>query len=416
MTLHFILIASVGLILLGSVRDAPWVRRIAIAVTVALALGTSVAALALIALGHRMHWTSDGPGILGVMLALLVCGAFALLGWGGVWRQVTRPRGGTRTLWVGAALLVVGLSGAVLSTEESRRQSKPSHDAEVVQLAFDAGGDVLYSLDADGMLKAWNASNGDPLWSWRDPALAGATSFAVAADGHHALVSAGAGAQVLDLDAGVGASLAAHLSDAPLATFVRDDRIAIARGTRLVVVDLRATGESVREISFDTDIDALACSGGTLVVATHDGAVTFLAADGDAAAVRREIPAPVQRVVVSPEGVRVVGVSSEQRAWIVAREGAVTEAPLWMEFGHTRFLDDDLVVAAGDRMPELRALQLSALRSSPFLNHGIGVTALATSPTRRRVAVAFGDDVHLTGSLGADPRAVTAARLIDPRS
>jgi hypothetical protein len=113
--------------------------------------------------------------------------------------------------------------------------------------------------------------------------------------------------------------------------------------------------------------------------------------------------------------VRVVAVTAEQQAWMIARDAALAEAPRWMGFGHVGFLDDALLVAARDGMPEILALRLPALETSPFLNHGIGVTALAASPSRRRVAVAFGANLHLTGALGADPRAVVASRLTDPR-
>jgi hypothetical protein len=415
MFLHFLLLAVVGVILLGTVRDRPWLRGFAIAVTGALALGASIAVFSLFALGRQMRWTSDGPGILGVVLALILCGTFMLLAWNGVWRQLRTPRGGPGTLRTGLALLVVGVLGAAVSGEQQRRAGKPSHDVEVVGLAFDDASDVLYSLDHAGTLKAWDAATGAAERTWVEPALAGATRLEIAPGGRRALVTGAGDARILDLDGADAKLVVSVLPGVHLATFVRDDRLALARDAQLEIVGLRAGEAPLQEISFDARIDALASAGGTLAVATSDATVTLLDSDGEPVGPRVALAAPVRRLSVSPEGVRVVAVTAEQQAWVIARDAAIAEAPRWMGFGHVGFLGDALLVAARDGMPEILALRLPALETSPFLNHGIGVTALAASPSRRRVAVAFGANLHLTGALGADPRAVVASRLTDPR-
>lgn len=414
-SLYCIAVAVVGVVLLGTVRDHPWLRRFAMALTLALAIGASIAVFSLFALGHSMRWTSDGPGILGVVLVLMLCVGFMLLAWSGVWRQLREPRGGAATLRASLLLIGIGVAGAVASGAQHQRTSRPSHDVEVVALAFDAVGDRLLSLDRDGTLKRWDADAGHPLGSWHDRSLAAATGLEIAPDGRRAIVAGAGGVHLLDLTSAAVAAPVAHFADASAGTFVGDDTIALARGARLAIVAVGAEGDPLREIDFDAGIDALASAAGMLAVATRDARISLVPTDGDAPTVRIELPAPARQLTVSPEGVRVVAVSAEQRAWVIERDGSVAEAPRWMFFGHIGFLGDDLLVAAGDSMPELLSLRLPALRTSPFINHGIGVTALATSSARRRVAVAFGADLHLTGALGADPRAVVAARLVDPR-
>lgn len=413
--LYFIVIAVAGVVLLGTVRDRPWLRGVAIAVTAALAIGASAAVVSLFALGRRMQWTSEGPGILGVVLALLLCGSFMLMAWSGVWRQLRAPRGGAATLRAGLLLLGVGVAGAVVTGVQHQRTSRPSHDVPVVALAFDASGERLFSLDRDGTLKTWRADDGAPLGSWREASLAAATGLAVAPDGRHALVGGAEGVRVFAIDEDSEVAAVAHFVDAAAGAFLDAGTIALARGTRVEIVPVLAAAAPLRAFDFDTVVDAVASGGGTLAVATRDGSLWLVAADGDGSRVPVALPAPARRLSVSPEGVRVVAVSAEQRAWVISRDGTVDAAPAWMSFGHVGLLGDDLLVAAGDRMPELLSLRMPAFVTSPFLNHGIGVTALAASPARRRVAVAFGENLHLTGELGPDPRAVVASRLVDPR-
>lgn len=333
--LHFLVIAVVGVILLGTVRDRQWLRGFAIAVTGALAIGASAAAFSLFALGRQMRWTSEAPSILGVVLALVLCSSFMLLAWSGVRRQLRTPRGGSGTLRAGLFLLGVGVMGAVATGVQHQRTSRPSHDVEVVALAFDAAGERIFSLDRGGTLKTWDADDGDPVGSWHDPSLASAARLEIAPGGHHALVAGAGGVRVLDLDSGSGASPVTHFPEASDGAFLGDDTIALARGRQVAIVTVRAGGQPLRTLEFGAEIEAIASAGGTLAVATRDG--------------------------------------------------SVEAAPRWMSFGHVGLLGDDLLVAAGDRMPELLSLRLPAHQTAPFLNHGIGVTALAAAPGRGRI-------------------------------
>ena len=62
------------------------VRTLARIFTGFLALASSAATVALFMVGQKAHWTSDGPGMLVVMVGILFCGIFALV-FGGLFFQ-----------------------------------------------------------------------------------------------------------------------------------------------------------------------------------------------------------------------------------------------------------------------------------------------------------------------------------------
>jgi hypothetical protein len=53
------------------------VRYIARGLAVIIALAAAAAAIGLIAVGQKAHWTSDGPGMLLIMLGIPICGIIA---------------------------------------------------------------------------------------------------------------------------------------------------------------------------------------------------------------------------------------------------------------------------------------------------------------------------------------------------
>ena len=55
----------------------PIVRYLARGVAVVIALAAAAAMIGLIAIGQKAHWTSDGPGMLLIMLGIPVCGIVA---------------------------------------------------------------------------------------------------------------------------------------------------------------------------------------------------------------------------------------------------------------------------------------------------------------------------------------------------
>jgi hypothetical protein len=55
------------------------IRTLARIFTGLLTLASAVAAVALFIVGQKAHWTSDGPGMLLIMVGILLCGIFALV-------------------------------------------------------------------------------------------------------------------------------------------------------------------------------------------------------------------------------------------------------------------------------------------------------------------------------------------------
>jgi len=53
------------------------VLYIARGLAVSIALAAAAAAIGLIAVGQKAHWTSDGPGMLLIMLGIPICGIIA---------------------------------------------------------------------------------------------------------------------------------------------------------------------------------------------------------------------------------------------------------------------------------------------------------------------------------------------------
>jgi len=55
------------------------VRTLARIFTGLITLASAAAAIALFIVGQKAHWTSDGPGMLLVMVGILFCGIFAFV-------------------------------------------------------------------------------------------------------------------------------------------------------------------------------------------------------------------------------------------------------------------------------------------------------------------------------------------------
>lgn len=53
------------------------VRYLARGLAVVIALVATAAAFGLMAIGHKAHWTSDGPGMLLIMIGIPICGVIA---------------------------------------------------------------------------------------------------------------------------------------------------------------------------------------------------------------------------------------------------------------------------------------------------------------------------------------------------
>lgn len=81
-------------VVLFFLRQHLWARVLGTLITGLLALGASAGAIGLFVAGQKAHWTSDGPGMLFIMLGILVCAAVAFGLWVAAFIQATAPAPG----------------------------------------------------------------------------------------------------------------------------------------------------------------------------------------------------------------------------------------------------------------------------------------------------------------------------------
>lgn len=68
---------ALGVFIWALTSRKPIVRYLARGVAVVIALAAAAAMIGLIAIGQKAHWTSDGPGMLLIMLGIPICGIVA---------------------------------------------------------------------------------------------------------------------------------------------------------------------------------------------------------------------------------------------------------------------------------------------------------------------------------------------------
>jgi hypothetical protein len=202
-----------------------WLGRSALTL---LAVAASVAGLSLFQLGQKMHWASDGPGILFVMFGFAVCTLLALGLWVATiaawigWRRAAARRkaagsaqaAGTRPGKPGAAAVItvaaVCAIGAGVSWVDAKRD-KPAHDSEIAGVAFVGDNSRAYSIDVGGVLKVWTLNSPLPKESQTDspygveatvavPGARGTRDMWVAAGGRRIALLGPEGVAVIELD------------------------------------------------------------------------------------------------------------------------------------------------------------------------------------------------------------------------
>jgi hypothetical protein len=174
--------------------------------------------------GEHMRWDSPGsPAILVVYFALAGSIACGLTGWIVFAMQTTRwYRRGMRPSSplpmednsIRVALAIVIIVGALFSAYRYYCSHQSSHDTDVMRLAYSPDGEFLYSLDATGMLKQWNARYHYEARRWRlaiDPL--GVTAMLASGDGKTLIVLRAAELRSWSLIAGPEALPGASLPD-----------------------------------------------------------------------------------------------------------------------------------------------------------------------------------------------------------
>jgi hypothetical protein len=272
-----------------------------------VAITGSAATVLLFWLGQKNHWTSDGPGMLFVMIALAVCAVAAVVGWisvFGVAATVAVPKGAAPRapraarlvfLFVGLGLLAVAALGNGIEAFMGR--GRAAHSAPVVAVSF-AGRSRLVTLDAGGTLVDWDVHSKREDRRQAIPGLAGASEMFLgdSADRGFAIANGKAVAFQPFRDTRVNA-----MADARHVT--GGGTVVIARDRALVVVNYDDWTKDPRELAWPEPILAIAARDGLVAVA--DRASVSLV-DGRPNSVRihasTRAPAPLSAAAVLNEG------------------------------------------------------------------------------------------------------------------
>jgi hypothetical protein len=265
-----LVLAGVVLLAFGIGSTGGALRLLGGGAALLVALAASAATLGLFWLGHKANWTSDGPGMLFVMIALVVCAIVAAVGWLFVFGIATRaaapldrlpdaPGGAKRVLrLVGFALLALAAVGQGVAAFQ--RRGRAAHAAPVVAVSFDASRPRLLTLDAGGTLVEWDLRLKREDRRWTRPELAGATAFLVAADRGYAIANG-------------SAFRFEPFSDRPVETIAGARHLALG-GCCVVIAKEQALSASYRgstepatELAWAEPIRALAAKGDYVAVA-----------------------------------------------------------------------------------------------------------------------------------------------------
>lgn len=163
----------------------------ALLIAIASTMGTTY----LFWIGQKANWTSDGPGMLGVMIAVVVGAIVAVVAWMVVFGVALTaaapvdalpdaPRDFKRMLrLLGVTLLAVAVIGQGVTAFV--RRGRAPHSSPVVGVSFATGRARLVTLSADGTLVDWDLHSKRESGRETVPELAGATELFVDATGEH---------------------------------------------------------------------------------------------------------------------------------------------------------------------------------------------------------------------------------------
>jgi hypothetical protein len=296
-----------------------------------IAIAGTAGAIGLFWLGQKNHWTSDGPGMLFVMIALGLCALAAVVGWIFVFGIASTRRAPVDALpdvpsdtkralrLAGFALLAIVAIGQAITAFAGR--GRAAHAAPVVAVSFAGGSSRLVTADAAGTVVDWDLHLRREDRRQAIPELAGTTELFVdsSADDGFAIAN----------------GQAVHFkpfANRPVETI--PDARHIARGKAVVIARDRAllfvsysdwTKPPYHELAWPEPITAIAAK--DMYVAVADRArVSVL--DGRPGSVRTlgSVPAPgaINRVEALYDG-SVLALDGSGAAWAIDFRRGVTE-------------------------------------------------------------------------------------------
>lgn len=397
-----------------------------------IALAGFAGAVGLIQVGQRAHWTSDGPGMLLIMLGIPVCGVIGLV-FGSLTLKAffreSRPASAlegelqsgqdsnpalmdatTRNrvmAWiVGGLVLFIAASSAF-----EHRAGKPSHDAGIRALHhYQPGG--LASLDGAGVLKLWQVSGRRHRATVQLTISDVPTVLIVTPDERTAFVL-NSRQQLSVYDLTKSAAAIHTVSPVRDLCFEGGDSVLAIRDRKLVRIGAAATNVAA-PLQGVGSARALTCRQDKGEIVYVDETNVLHLFDERTGMDRFALPLssifPV-RLVPSPEFRRVLVLDSKGFSSMIdlaTRE--VTPLPRHHRSHHIGFLSEDQIVVG--EVSSVR-VDLPGMKSTPYFNLGQPVTALTTLPQLSTTSMAFGTQLYI--AYGAQGVTAKTERLMDPR-
>lgn len=184
-----LVLAGVALLAFGFGSIGGALRFLSGGAALVVAILATAATVYLFWIGQKAHWTSDGPGMLFVMIAIVVCAIAAVLGWMFVFGIAATvfapveslpdaPAGVKRVLrLLGFAALAIAAAGQGITAYTGR--GRAAHSAPVVAVSFAGGRERLVTVDAAGTLVDWDLQSKREARRETRPELAGVTELFV---------------------------------------------------------------------------------------------------------------------------------------------------------------------------------------------------------------------------------------------
>jgi hypothetical protein len=386
-------------------RYVGWVLRL---LPLGLTVLGSFTAYAAWRLGEQMNWDSPGsPGILVVFFAL--GGGIVLALGGGIGfalrlrrrrrpgpRSSTRPRLEANPVHVAIAIVVV--VGSLLSAYRYYRSHQPSHEANVVRLAYSADGAFLYSLDESGVLKKWNARHHFEAQRWSLPGPEPVSAMLVSGNGTTLVTLRGGELRSWNLSASAEAIPGAAVPDVVEVVAVDGAALATVRAHEVALrtyADI-TTPKATKALAA-VALSASAWGERRIVVGSDDEKLHFYVASSEL----DEVVAPtLPPLKTAPRQIRAdrigtfVVVGDGDKKMVVLdlqnlREDAV--AQYWLPAQFEISGAGELLLARG----EITGYELATRTTEPIFNHGGSITALAVSPRADDFAIANRHEIWL---------------------
>jgi len=430
-----LLILIVFVVLLWGVTSGRGVFRVlASLVSGTIGLAGFAGAAGLIWIGQKAHWTSDGPGMLLIMIAIPVSGAvglvFSSVALKAMLSEPTPTPGseparqagqGDASLglplavrnrmmsWIVSGLLVLFVGSSVYD----HRAGKPSHDARILVLhAYQPGG--LASLDGQGVLKLWSIPGRGHRATRVLSVDASPSDLVVTPDAqvafvrtnHHLL-------SVFDL---TKAGHILHNVDHVSALCFEGGNSVLAIRDRNVIRIGSSVPNSLIPLQGLRPATALACRADSGEIAYVDETKVLHVFDERTGGDRFTIPLSMHavRLMASPSFRRLLAIDAAGFLSVIDFDSR-RELPLPRHHRshHVAFLSDDQIVVG--EISSAR-VDIPSMKSSPYFNLGQQVTALATLPSQLTTLMAFDKELYLARSQPENRGSLAATEhLRDPR-